>query len=141
MLFAIGSIHNHCSHLAEVEHFWFNTAAGNLPDALEEMGKKYSRSKYPDHASVKAAWDAQKTTIMTYLDTVYDVVLNDDLTYTFPWCGKQTHPRWECLMYIIEHGIDHRAQMLAGLHELDAPTTAQDFITFVWVRDKTNVSE
>ena len=37
-------------------------------------------------------------------------------------------PVWAVLQHVAQHGMDHRAQMLAMLHGLGAPTFAQDFI-------------
>jgi uncharacterized damage-inducible protein DinB len=35
-------------------------------------------------------------------------------------------------MYIITHAVDHRAQILAGIHRLGGETVMQDLIRFVW---------
>jgi uncharacterized damage-inducible protein DinB len=40
--------------------------------------------------------------------------------------------RWEMLWHLVNHGTDHRAQTLAMLHELDAPTFAQDLMQYFW---------
>jgi len=37
-------------------------------------------------------------------------------------------PVWAVLQHVALHGMDHRAQMIAMLHSLGAPTFAQDFI-------------
>ncbi len=38
---------------------------------------------------------------------------------------------WQAMMQVINHSTDHRAQTLAGLHRLGAPTVAQDYVYFV----------
>ena len=47
---------------------------------------------------------------------------------------KQTTRR-EVLIHVVNHGTDHRAQILARLHELGAPTLEQDLMLYLWERE------
>jgi uncharacterized damage-inducible protein DinB len=54
------------------------------------------------------------------------------IDYEFSWCGKQRHPAWSLLMYCITHAVDHRAQILQGIHRMEGETVAQDFVRYLW---------
>ena len=41
-------------------------------------------------------------------------------------------PAWQVLVHLVNHGTDHRAQMLRILHDLGAPTFDQDFVLYRW---------
>ena len=126
--YSIGAIHRHHVHTLLAERLWLDVACGISPRDLQDNN---GPDNY-DRTNVTAGWEVLEKEIFDYLVTVDDSTLQGNVTYDFPWCGKQSHPRWYCLMYILEHGVDHRAQMLAGLHRLGAKTMMQDFITFVW---------
>jgi uncharacterized damage-inducible protein DinB len=36
------------------------------------------------------------------------------------------------LAHVVNHGTDHRGQILATLHGLGAPTVEQDMMFFLW---------
>ena len=38
---------------------------------------------------------------------------------------------WEVLFHVLNHGTDHRAQVLAMLHHLGVPTWPQDYAIFL----------
>ncbi len=40
--------------------------------------------------------------------------------------------RWRIIAHVINYGTDHRAQMLALLWQLGAPTVEQDFPIYFW---------
>jgi len=37
----------------------------------------------------------------------------------------------ETLLHVVNHGTDHRAQILAMLHGMGAPTVAQDLLFYM----------
>ncbi len=39
---------------------------------------------------------------------------------------------WEALVQVANHSTDHRAQIMAGLHRLGAPTMGQDFLDYLF---------
>lgn len=43
--------------------------------------------------------------------------------------------RWEILLHMANHGADHRARILARLHELGAETIEQDLLLYWWVNE------
>ena len=43
-------------------------------------------------------------------------------------------PAWQVLLHIVNHGTDHRSQVLRALTDLGAPAFDQDFIIHQWFR-------
>lgn len=129
--YSVGSIFVQCVHTMLVERFWLDVVRNTLPDDRDQA---YSRKPYTTRESIRAAWDQQKHDTYAYLDTCRDATLTETVTYDFDFCGRQSHERWKGLFYIVTHGVDHRAQILAGIHRLGGDTVAPDYITLVWSR-------
>jgi uncharacterized damage-inducible protein DinB len=43
-------------------------------------------------------------------------------------------PAWQVLAHVVNHGTDHRAQILRLLDRYGAPTFDQDLILHLWAR-------
>jgi uncharacterized damage-inducible protein DinB len=39
---------------------------------------------------------------------------------------------WQVLLHVVNHGTDHRAQLLRLIHDLGVKTTSQDFIFYIY---------
>jgi uncharacterized damage-inducible protein DinB len=111
--YSVGSIRNQCVHLMSIDERWFSGLRGvAVPDFLNP-------DLYSTRAEVRTYWDSVETDMQSYLSNLTD----DHLT------GMMNDiPTWAVLQHVVLHGMDHRAQMLAMLHGLGAPTFAQDFI-------------
>jgi uncharacterized damage-inducible protein DinB len=127
--YSIGSIRNHCIHTMVCEWMWFS---------LARDAQAPPQDRFPDYEqfmtreSIRNWWDDLEAETRAYLSEVEDAHLDAMLEYEFSFSGVQRHPRWQALMYIVTHAIDHRAQILAGIHRLGGETVIQDFIRFVW---------
>lgn len=114
--YSIGSLRNQCVHLLNIDERWFSGLRGaEVPDFADPQ-------HYPDFASVRSKWDAVEADMRAYLAELQDPALQADF---MP--GMKA---WQVLFHVLNHGTDHRAQMLAGLHALGAPTFAQDYFFF-----------
>lgn len=114
--YSIGSLRNQCVHLLNIDERWFSGLRGvEVPDFADPL-------QYPDFASVRSKWDAVEADMRSYLAGLQGPTLQEDF---MP--GIKV---WQILFHVLNHGTDHRAQMLAGLHALGAPTFAQDYFFF-----------
>lgn len=114
--YSIGSLRNQCVHLLNIDERWFSGLRGlPVPEFADPLA-------YPDKASVRAKWDLVEAGMLEYLGGLENHTLSQDF---MP--GVKV---WQILFHVINHGTDHRAQMLAGLHSLGAPTFAQDYFFF-----------
>lgn len=127
--YSIGSIHRQCVHTMGVERFWLDVVRGTVP---ADRAAVYKLDELATRDMIRAAWDVLEIETRDYLQTLTSEDAEELLHYDFPWCGEQHHPRWQGLMYVITHAVDHRAQILAGIHRLGGETVMQDSIRFVW---------
>ncbi|MEL6270721.1 MAG: DinB family protein, partial [Chloroflexota bacterium] len=67
-----------------------------------------------------------------YGDAVTDKALMLPVEYKTGAGVSAANMRWEMLWNLVNHGTDHRAQTLAMLHELGAPTFEQDLMIYFW---------
>jgi len=122
-----GSIRNQCYHVIRVDGRWFARIKGL---ALPDYGLE---PDYPTKASIRTLWDKVEKEIMTYLDTMTSSDLDREISYDMPHRGgMKTNTVWEILVHVINHGTDHRAQMLAMLYQMGAPTLEQDMMLYWW---------
>jgi len=83
-------------------------------------------------ASVRTRWDETEKNIMAYLDMLTDADLSRVVSFDAPqYGGIQTYTVWEIVLHVFNHGTDHRAQILAMLHQIGAPTLDQG-LTAYW---------
>ncbi len=122
-----GSIRNQCYHVIRVDGRWFSRIKGvSLPDYGLEPD-------YPTKASIRAFWDKVEKDIMTYLDTLTSSDLEREISFDMPHRGgMKTNQVWEILVHVINHGTDHRAQILGMLHQMGAPTMEHDMMLYWW---------
>jgi uncharacterized damage-inducible protein DinB len=60
--------------------------------------------------------------------------LRDDMLFEKPFSDGEDKDLilWQVLLHVVNHGTDHRAQLLRSLHDLEVKTTSQDFIFYVY---------
>jgi uncharacterized damage-inducible protein DinB len=116
-----GSVRNQMHHVTEVLYRWLRglqgdpnaihlSLAAESSDSLESLQRTHMALLGELAAWVEARTDAE-------------------LEQTLP---GMRGPVWHVLAHLVNHGTDHRAQVLAALHQLDAPTFAQDLIFTLW---------
>ena len=121
--YSLGSLRNHIVHLTEVDNIWFSELAGLTDPAIPFMEATDDRTKIRQH------WDAVEAMMRDYLAGLRDeilrakpIVLEEDKDLAV----------WQVLLHVVNHGTDHRAQMLRLLHDLGAKTVSQDYIFFAY---------
>lgn len=120
--YSIGSVRDQMVHMMSIDDRWFSGLRGAaLPDFLDPAA-------FPDRDSVRVFWDAVEDRMREYLDGLTDDMLQSDFEHM---------KVWQVLVHVINHGTDHRAQLLALLNQLGAATFPQDFIFHVWGMDPT----
>lgn len=115
--YSIGSIHNQTVHMMSIDERWFSGLRGEpLPDFLDPVN-------FPDRTAVRQYWDIVEGRMREYLAALTDeqtAALFEDLTV------------WQVLLHVVNHGTDHRAQVLAMLNTLGIKTFPQDFVFHLW---------
>lgn len=122
-----GSIHAQVVHVMSVDRRWFaRLQGGPMPDHLKP-------ADYPTQAAARGMWDQIQSRIRQSLEDFDERHLNDVLTYDMPHRGgMKSSTAAEIIAHVVNHGTDHRAQILAMLHMLGAPTVEQDMMFYFW---------
>lgn len=125
-----GSVHNQVVHTMSAEWMWLSRLSGTSPSAM------FDPDDYPARADVRAKWDTIEADMRRYVTALTSEGLQGTFTYSTTSGRTYTQNIAEILLHIINHGTDHRAQTLAMLHHLGAPTVEQDIIFYLRERDK-----
>jgi uncharacterized damage-inducible protein DinB len=118
-----GSIRDLMVHMAVVDGRWMR--------GLKEEPEARSYTKEPTlfHTRQKAFefWDQTARELMTYVQSLEESELSSTPVGMYG-------PVWQVLLHLVNHGTDHRSQVLRALADFDAPTFDQDFILFQWFK-------
>ncbi len=125
--YSIGSLRNHFVHCLSAEDRWLaRLQKQDLPALLEY-------AHYPDQNTLRPHWQAHRQRISQYVNSLTEADLAEVIEVNFPHRGgAYQNSRWQILLHLVNHGTDHRAQILALLHDLGAPTFEQDLILHLW---------
>jgi uncharacterized damage-inducible protein DinB len=119
--YAHGSIRNQIVHMAAVDGRWLRGLQGH-PNA---RAFNPPPKDYPTPESVFALWDPIESEFLAHVLSMDDAALQSSP----PGLDE---PAWQVLLHVVNHGTDHRAQLLRALHDFGAPTFPQDLIIYLW---------
>ena len=118
-----GSVRNQIVHIMSVDDTWFSGLRGvNIPKSLDPAG-------FDDRKTIRAHWDNVEQSIRAYLAS-----LRDDMLSEKPFADGEDKDLilWQVLLHVVNHGTDHRAQLLRLLNDLGVKTVSQDYIFYVY---------
>jgi uncharacterized damage-inducible protein DinB len=118
-----GSVHNQLVHLMDVDDVWFSELQGIEP--LEAPS-----AALDDRELIRAHWDRVEQKMRHYLTK-----LRDEMLFARPIEEPEEDQElmvWQVLLHVVNHGTDHRAQILRLLNDLGLETMYQDFIFHVY---------
>lgn len=127
--YSIGSVRNHMVHLASVDQRWLAFVAGEAPP------DRLRYEDYPTRAAARAIWEKSQARVQGTIAALSEADLTRPLTYEL---RRADPPRavtvavWQVLAHVLNHGTDHRAQVLRLLHDFGAPTFEQDWMIYWW---------
>ncbi|HEX6608367.1 MAG TPA: DinB family protein [Chloroflexia bacterium] len=128
-----GSVRDQLVHLMDVDDIWFSelrgvAPAGPLPPATGD-----------ERPGLRARWDAIEQDMRVYLAQLRDEMLCDT-PITEPDEDRALIV-WQVLLHVVNHGTDHRAQLLRRLNDLGVETTSQDYIFYVYAHNAPRSNE
>ena len=119
-----GSVRDQIVHLLSVDEVWFSGLRGGLPS------EPLPPANGDDRKIIRAHWDSVEQTMRAYLAELRDEMLFDK-PIKEPEEDKDLIV-WQVLLHVVNHGTDHRAQLLRLLNDLGVKTTSQDYILYVY---------
>jgi uncharacterized damage-inducible protein DinB len=118
-----GSVRNQVVHLMRTDDAWFSGLRG------VEIPKPPNPAEFDDREILRARWDTVEQDMRDYL-----AKLRDDMLFErpFPEGEDKDLILWQVLLHVVNHGTDHRAQLLRLLNDLGVKTAPQDYIFYVY---------
>jgi len=118
-----GSIRNQIVHLMSVDDAWFSGLRG------VEVPEHFNPTDFDDRKFLREQWDNVEKNMRDYL-----AKLQDDMLFgkPFPEGEDEEITLWQVLIHVVNHGTDHRAQLLRSLNDLGLKTGSQDYIFYVY---------
>jgi len=117
-----GSVRDQLVHLMSVDDAWFGQLRGaEFPESLPD--------DVVDRWVIRAHWDKVEQRMRDYLATVRDEML---LSKPFAEGEDKDLILWQVLLHVVNHGTDHRAQLLRLLNDLGVQTEYQDYVFYAY---------
>lgn len=125
--YSLGSVRNQLVHVMDVDDRWLTRLQNQQPQESLEF------ADFPDAHSVRQKWDSIRASVQAYVQGLNHDQLEQVVDLHFPGRGGlRRNSRWQILLHVVNHGTDHRAQILALLGQLGARTLEQDLILHLW---------
>jgi len=118
-----GSVRDQIVHLMNVDEAWFSGLRGvEIPEEPDPVDLH-------DRDSLRTRWDTVEQTMRDYL-----AALRDDMLFEKPFAEGEDKDLilWQVLLHVVNHGTDHRAQLLRLLNDLGVKTEYQDYIFYAY---------
>ena len=118
------SVRDQIVHLINADDTWFSELQGVEPS------EPFPPATFDDRNSIRAHWDSVEQRMRGYL-----AELRDDMLFDTPIEEPEDDKDlivWQVLLHVVNHGTDHRAQLLRLLNDLGVKTTSQDYIFYVY---------
>lgn len=118
-----GSVRNQIVHLISTDDAWFSGLHG------VEFPEELNSANVDDREFIRARWDKVEQNMRDYL-----AKLRDDMLFEKPFADGEDKDLilWQVLLHVVNHGTDHRAQLLRMLNDLGVKTGPQDYIFYVY---------
>lgn len=119
-----GSVRDQILHLMSVDEIWFSELQGIGPS------ESFPPGTADDRTNIRTHWDGVEQSMRAYL-----AELQDDTLFAKPIKEPEEDKDlvvWQVLLHVVNHGTDHRAQLLRLLNDLGVQTTSQDYIFYVY---------
>jgi len=118
-----GSVREQVVHLMNVDEAWFSGLRG------VELSEEPDPAHFADRDSMRLHWDTIEQEMRAYLAD-----LRDDMLFEKPFAEGEDKDLilWQVLLHVVNHGTDHRAQLLRLLNDLGVETRYQDYIFYAY---------
>ncbi|MCB0061965.1 MAG: DinB family protein [Caldilineaceae bacterium] len=122
--YSIGAVRDQILHLISADDTWFRSLSGH------EFVDWLKPADFPDRASIRAHWDTVEQAMRDYL-----AALRDEMLLSKPIAEPEEDRDlmlWQVLLHVVNHGTDHRAQLLRMINDFGVKTASQDYIFYVY---------
>ena len=123
-IYSHGSIRDQIIHLMDVDDVWFCELQGIEPS------DPFTPAGFDDRETLRSHWDRIEQSMRAYL-----AGLRDEILFTRPIHEPEDDKDlmvWQVLLHLVNHGTDHRTQLLRALNDLGVETASQDYIFYAY---------
>jgi len=120
-----GSIYDTLSHLDVSEWLWIRRCLGESPTRLPGS---------EDFASMRVLidwWNQAHADATSYLGSLTDADLEQEVTYTAPDGKTRTRKVWHMLLQVVNHQTEHRSQIATMLGQMELEVPQMDLVVFL----------
>lgn len=129
--YSLGSVRNQLVHVMNVDDRWLSRLQQQQPT------QNLIFTDFPDQQSARQTWASIRGSVQDYVLGLSREQLERTVELHFPRRGGRRHnTRWQILLHVVNHGTDHRAQILALLDDLGGRTFEQDMILHLWSQEE-----
>lgn len=121
--YSASSVRNQVVHMMSVDDAWFNDLQGL------EFHDHLNPEDFPDRQTIRAYWDDVEGRMRAYLEGLQDEMLTSK---PIPEGEDKVLILWQVLLHVVNHGTDHRAQLLRLLNDLGVEPESQDYMFYVY---------
>jgi uncharacterized damage-inducible protein DinB len=107
-----------------VEWLWLERWHGRSPNSFAPS------SDFPTLDSVRSRWAEIDRDLLDYVASLTPEDVQRMIHHTTTAGVPYTHPLWQMLQHLANHGTYHRGQVTTLLRQLGAKVTGTDLITF-----------
>lgn len=121
--YSVGSIRDQLAHMLGAERVWLGRMRGE-----DHMARWVDYTQFPDIPSTRNAAKQAIEALREYVTSQNETTLREYYRWPKP-PGRDDplYPRWLTLLQLVNHGTDHRSQILLQLaRHFDAPTLEID---------------
>lgn len=119
-----GSVREQIIHLMSVDEVWFSELQGVEPS------ESLASTNFDDRENIRSTWDDIEKRMRNFLAELRDISMFET-PIKEPDEDKDLIV-WQVLLHVVNHGTDHRAQLLRLLNDLGVKTESQDYIFYVY---------
>lgn len=119
-----GSVREQLLHLMDADDAWFSGLRDDAGPTTEFAGQFHERGE------IRRQWDQVESRMREFL-----AGLADDQLATRPFPDHEEDSSlllWQVLLHVVNHGTDHRAQLLRQLNDFGISTTSQDYVFYCY---------
>lgn len=123
--YSIGTIRDQLVHMMSAEAIWFTRIAGESPSRMLDP------ADFPSLTSIQEQWSTIEQHVRHTIATLTDADLARPMAYQRTGGSPQSTPLVGILLHVVNHGTDHRAQVLQLINRVGGQSVEQDLIFYL----------
>lgn len=125
--YSMGSIRNHMVHLTSVDARWLARIQEQTPP------ERLNLEAFGSAPQLREQWEQVAQDAVAFATGIDEATLQHELTFDMPHRGgTRVNTVGQIMLHMVNHGTDHRAQILPILHRMGAATFEHDYILYLW---------